>query len=326
VILTPDVFYRSLPKLIWHEDEPLWAPPSVALYLVSELASREVKVVLTGEGSDELFAGYDRYWMTALNVRWQTSYMKLPKGLRRLVRAQLSSPIWPTRLRRALGHTFLQYESFPDQLYFDNWFGVLSPIMLGDIADADLARELASVDVYGSHRAIFESTSGTDLIDRLLETDIRTNMVELLMKQDQMSMAASIESRVPFLDHKLVEFAATVPADQKIGRGSGKRLVKKALAGYLPNNILYRQKKGFPVPHEQWLKERFLDDVQALMMSDRAKSRRWLRPDKISGLFEMHRQGKQDLTRQIWALWGLELWARIFMDGEGPNVEPVPAS
>ena len=320
IVVTADTFLDALPRLIWHEDEPLWAPPSVALYYVSELASREVTVVLTGEGSDELFAGYDRYWMTAVNARIQSIYSHVPARVRLALRRILLHGPLPERARRALSHTALNHESYPDTLFFDNWLGVFSREQLVDIADVELRRDLESVDVRASHLDIFRRGVGAEIIDELLYSDIKTNLVELLMKQDQMSMATSIESRVPFLDHKLVEFAARVPARFKVKGTSGKHLVKEALGGYLPRSILHRPKKGFPVPYEEWLRDRYAPDIEAMLLSDRARERRWLKPEVVRRLFAAHRSGRVNMSRHIWALWGLELWARIFIDDERPGL------
>ena len=138
-------------------------------------------------------------------------------------------------------------------------------------------------------------------------------------------MATSIESRVPFLDHKLVEFAATVPWRQKIKGFSGKHIVKEALVEYLPASILHRPKKGFPVPWEAWLNEDFAPRIEKLLFETRALDRGWFEPAALREVFDTHRTGKVNRARQIWALWGLETWARIFLDGEVPQ-ETAPAS
>jgi asparagine synthase (glutamine-hydrolysing) len=321
VILTADAFLEALPRLVWHEDEPLWAAPSVALYFVSELASKEVKVVLTGEGSDELFAGYDRYWMTALNARALAPYRHLPAAARRILRAAAVDGPLPERARRAISHTFLNYDTLPDGLYLDNWLGVFPPAWQRAIGGPALQRDLDAANVYASHRQAYDASGAHDIIDRLLYTDIKTNLVELLMKQDQMSMATSIESRVPFLDHQLVEFAATVPARSKVKGFSGKHLVKDALKDYLPASIRHRPKKGFPVPYESWLRERFAPGIESLLLEPRALDRGWIQPAAIRALFAEHRSGRRNFSRQIWSLWGLELWARMFLDGERPSLD-----
>ena len=316
IVLTSETFAEAVPRLVWHEDEPLWGTASVALYFVSTLAARHVKVVLTGEGSDELFAGYDRYWMTALNARALSLYRMMPASGRRLLRKAVFSNAVPERARRALSHTFIAYESIPDGLILDNWFGVFPPEWQATIAGPNLARELGGTDVYSARRAVFDGAEGSDIVDRFLHLDIKTSLVELLMKQDQMSMATSIESRVPFLDHRLVEFAATVPARFKIGRFAGKRLVKDALRDMLPASIVERKKMGFPVPWEQWLRDDYLPSIEAMLLEPRALDRGWFTREAVRSLIAEHRDGRRNLSRQIWALWGLETWARSFLDND----------
>jgi asparagine synthase (glutamine-hydrolysing) len=145
------------------------------------------------------------------------------------------------------------------------------------------------------------------------------------MKQDQMSMATSIESRVPFLDYKLVEFAAQVPSRFKVKGTSGKHLVKEALAMQLPSSIRHRPKMGFPVPYDQWLRERFAPHINHMLLSERAFDRGWFNPESIRALLSEHWTGRTNHGRQIWALWGLEQWARIFLDGERPETPGRPA-
>jgi asparagine synthase (glutamine-hydrolysing) len=316
VVLTSDAFANALPRLVWHEDEPLWGTASVALYFVSELAARDVKVVLTGEGSDELFAGYDRYWMTALNARALRLYGLLPRAGRNLLRKGLFSDVVPERIRRAFSHTFLHADTIPESLILDNWFGLFSPEWQRQLAGPALARDLDTADVYMSRRDVFDHAPAADIVDRFLYLDIKTSLVELLMKQDQMSMATSIESRVPFLDHKLVEFSATVPSRSKIGRFSGKRIVKKALEGLLPDSIIYRKKMGFPVPWEQWLRESLLSRVEADLLAERALDRGWITAEGVRSILAEHRSGRTNLARQLWTMWGLEIWARMFLDGD----------
>jgi asparagine synthase (glutamine-hydrolysing) len=317
VCLTPEMFLSTLPRLIWHEDEPMWAPPSVALYAVAALAARSVKVVLTGEGSDELFAGYDRYWMTRWNARALAAYRMVPGSLRAGVRRRVLDGPLPERWRRALGHTVIGHEVLPDGLVLDNWFSVFTPEMQRHLLSDQMLETLDAVDVHAAHRDLWTSAGHVSDVERMLYMDTRSNLVELLMKQDQMSMAASIESRVPFLDHKLVEFAATVPLSLKLNARSGKRLVKQALAPYLPDRIVNRPKKGFPVPFDTWLRDRYLPQIRELLLSRQARERGWFKPDAVQRLLEDHAAGRVNAARQIWNLWGLELWAGTFLDGRG---------
>jgi len=316
VILTPDDFITSLPRMIWHEDEPIWAPPSVALHAVAELAGRTAKVVLTGEGSDELFAGYDRYWMTAWNARVAGVYGALPSFARKALRGLLVEGPLPERARRALSHTPFGRENTTESLVLDNWFGVFNPRMQREIGTPALAGMLAGVDVYDSQRREFDHGRNAHIVDRMLRTDVKCSLVELLMKQDQMSMAASIESRVPFLDYQLAEFAASIPAELKIRTHSGKHLLKRSLHGLLPESIINRPKEGFPVPIDRWLRERFLGQIRSVLLADDAQIAAWIRPEVTRALLDDHAAGRANAARRIWNLFSLELWARVFLGGE----------
>jgi asparagine synthase (glutamine-hydrolysing) len=170
-------------------------------------------------------------------------------------------------------------------------------------------------DAYAGSMQPWEQSSG-DLLHRLLYTDINSYLIELLMKQDQMSMAASIESRVPFLDHPLVEFTARIPADHQIKGMAGKFILKEAVADLLPNDIVYRKKMGFPTPWAYWLAGPQLDQIEGLLSAPRTKARGLFRPEAIRKIFAEHRGGLRDNGNRIWRLLNLELWQRVALEGD----------
>src|SRR6266566_3698357 len=246
VILGPEEFFASLPQLIWHEDEPLVWPSSVALHYVSRLAREKVKVVLTGEGGDEIFAGYLKYRVTLWNLRAGPLYRKL------VPREDQQSALFTS----------------------------------------ELTGELRDINAYVNSMRFFPSNgSNGNLLNRLLYLDTKTYLVELLMKQDQMSMAGSIESRVPFLDHKLVEFAARIPARYKVRAFSGKYLLRRAMAHRLPPEVLRRSKKGFPTPIRPWLRNQLVDKLSAVLTDGRMAERRLIKASYVQHLLEAHRRG-----------------------------------
>ncbi len=155
--------------------------------------------------------------------------------------------------------------------------------------------------------------------------DIKTYLVELLMKQDQMSMAASIESRVPFLDHKVVEFAASLPARYKLRFSSGKYLLRKAMARDLPPEVLRRNKKGFPTPIRPWLRNQLFERLSAVLTDGRMAERRLIEPGYIQHLLTAHRQGDSAATEGCWRLLNFELWCRIFLDRDAKVANSVAA-
>jgi len=318
VRVTCEKFFDALPKLIWHEDEPLVWPSSVALYFVAELAREHVTVVLTGEGSDETLAGYTRYPWTLWNSRLDRVYRySVPAGLRRVLRTSLRESGWVgADLRRKLSHIFLTRDGNSwASFYFDNFYSAFSAAEQADLFDGRLREELAALgaDAYQNSLTYWNNSSG-DLIARLLCTDIKTYLVELLMKQDNMSMAASIESRVPFLDHVLVEFAASIPACFQTRGLSGKMVLKRAIEDILPEEILYRRKMGFPTPWRGWLNGLQLDVIEALLLEPRSLDRGLFRQKALRRLFAEHRARHADHSDRIWRLLNLELWHRMFLD------------
>ena len=206
--------------------------------------------MLTGEGSDELFGGYGRYRYYLLNSRWLGAYKLLPGFVRKAIGSGIHhSPLLSGDLRRKLGHTFLGRGAEFESLYLDNFYSAFSGPELAPLM------KRGGESPYASFLGYWNQRSNSSLLSRLLYADQKTYLVELLMKQDQMSMACSIESRVPFLDHPFVEFAARVPDHMKLRKGVGKYIVKKAAEGLISPDILYRKKMGFPTPIKPWLRE-----------------------------------------------------------------------
>ncbi|MGH9403375.1 MAG: asparagine synthase (glutamine-hydrolyzing) [Terriglobia bacterium] len=308
-------FMESLPKLIWHEDEPIAWPSSVPLYFVARLARERVKVVLTGEGSDETLAGYTRYAWTLWNARFDRVYRGvLPGGLRSFIRDSVDAKALPLALQRRLRHTFLARDgaSWPS-FYFDNFYSVFT----GD-AQRELLAEGSTAGpdaAYHDVMSIWENSPG-DLLHRLLYTDIKTYLVELLMKQDNMSMAASVESRVPFLDHLLVEFTAGIPSAYATNRLAGKVILKSAAESLLPTSIIYRKKMGFPTPLRGWLAGAQLDQVEKMLLEPRSLEWGRFRPEALRRLFAEHRAKERDHYERIWRLMNLEIWRRVFLDSD----------
>lgn len=246
IVVTPTQFFDVLPQLVWHEDEPIAHPSSVALYFVSALAERHVKVVLTGEGSDELLAGYERYRKALYLLRFGTIYHSLtPTALRHLVRCYIEHLPPQSKVGQKLRRTFLSLEPDLETLYFDN-FSVFPRTMQSKMLTQQTKERVGTIDPYRIMRDYYERASNSDLLGRMLYVDVKTYLHELLMKQDQMSMAASIESRVPFLDYKLVEFTARLPERLKLRGWTTKYVLRRSMKGILPEEILSRRKMGFP--------------------------------------------------------------------------------
>jgi asparagine synthase (glutamine-hydrolysing) len=321
VVIDDRAFFDALPRLVWHEDEPIAHPSSIPLYFVSELARRHVTVVLTGEGSDELLAGYGKYPRIAWNWRAGTIYEGIvPSPLRSAIARAL--PWVPGTFGRYARRSFLAMDRTPASMFLDNF----ASIRLADqrrLLSAEARQTATPADAYSSSLAYFYRPNGhSTLLDRLLYADMKTYLVELLMKQDQMSMAASIESRVPFLDHKLVEFAATLPDDWKLQGWTTKRILREAMKGLLPDTILRRPKMGFPVPFGQWMRGGWNAVARDVLLDRRSIQRGIIEPSAVDQLLVLHREGRIDATDRIWSLLNLELWYRSFIDREATQTLP----
>ena len=313
-------FFNTLPRLIWHEDEPITWPSSVSLHFVSKLAAEQVKVVLTGEGSDELFAGYGRYRSNLINQKALGMYQVLPAGLRRGVRSWVSTTsLLRANIRRKVEHTFVGRDEKLESLYLDNYYSAFSN---------------GPDPAYRNYMKYWNSRPGAELLPRMLYADQKTYLVELLMKQDQMSMSCSIESRVPFLDHQFVEFTTRIPQHMKIRGGEQKYIFKKAVEDLLPHDIVYRKKMGFPTPIRQWLMSPQAQPLFTALLDRNGFVAKYVSLDELRPLIERHLRDQEDATDRLWRLLNLQLWGDLFITGkrdqwwdgvllEKPSSEPV---
>ena len=326
VVVGMDDFFQALPRLIWHEDEPIAWPSSVSLYFVSRLAAQQVKVVLTGEGSDELFGGYERYGWHQLNDKALRAYRAVPGGARSWLRSQLATnTLLSGSLRRKLKHTVLGREETFESLFLDNFYSAFSASeQQGLLAGSSNA-------IYDNYLGYRDERAGASLLQQMLYADQKTYLVELLMKQDQMSMACSIESRVPFLDHHFVEFATRVPDGMKIRGGTQKYILKQAVEDLLPPEIVHRKKMGFPTPLSQWLRDERAGVLFQTLLDRKSFLASYLNLDEVKTLLDRHRSGQEDGTDRIWRLLNLQLWGDLFITGKrdrwwgGIAAEPAPA-
>jgi asparagine synthase (glutamine-hydrolysing) len=320
IVVSDTDFFGALPRLVWHEDEPIAHPSSVPLHFVSALAREHVKVVLTGEGSDELLAGYGKYPRALLNWRAGGIYERLvPAPLRSTV-ADAIVPRLPGAFGRYARRSFLAMPRRAETMFLDNFAGM--PMR----AQRELmqAATLAGRDPYGPSLEYFGRVTGSTLRG-LLYADVKTYLVELLMKQDQMSMSTSIESRVPFLDHRLVEFAARLPDRLKLSGFTTKRILREAIRGLLPERILTRKKMGFPVPFAGWTRGAWNSVAAEVLLDRRTRERGLVNATAVAALLQAHRDGHRNGGDSIWALLNLELWYRTFIDGDGIQTLPTPS-
>jgi asparagine synthase (glutamine-hydrolysing) len=325
IVIDDRDFFGALPRLIWHEDEPIAHPSSVPLYFVSALARQHVTVVLTGEGSDELLAGYGKYLRLAWNWRAGTVYERMvPAGIRSMV-AGAVVPRLPRGIGRYARRSFLAMDRTPEAMFFDNFAAIRLADQRALLAPA-LRAAATQEQAYAAACMYFDRLNGNStLLDRLLYADVKTYLVELLMKQDQMSMATSIESRVPFLDHKLVEFAAQLPDEWKLSGLTTKRVLREAMDGLIPDDILKRPKMGFPVPFAAWTRGRWSAVARDVLLDVRTRQRGIIDPGGVEQLLRDHAAGATDGGDRIWSLLNLELWYRTFIDKQGVQALPEPS-
>ncbi len=309
ITITPEQFFEALPKLVWQEDEPIGFIASVPLYFVSKLAQEHVKVVLTGEGADETLAGYGRYSKALKLLTYGEKYeFMTPNFVREMVKSGVAT------LGGKLDRTFLTREADIENLFFDN-FGVFPKAMQAKIFTRETREKIADLNPYTEQNSLIERSDAHDVLDKLLYADTKTYLHELLMKQDQMSMAASIESRVPFLDHKLVEFTARMPREMKLRGGMTKWVLREAMKGILPAEILNRPKMGFPVPVGNWFRHEFKHIVDDYVLSERSLSRGIFDAKFVRELVKRHNAGENHDER-LWSLVNFEIWQRQIFDGD----------
>jgi len=310
-----------LPRLVWHLDEPFADSSALPTYYVSQAARQRVTVALSGDGGDEVFAGYQRRY--GLN-RWEGRLRRwLPAWLREGVLGPISriypKADWlprPLRAKYLLANLGVSFE----RAYFSD-ISLLRPEEKARAYTPQFRAELGGRDAFADFARHFQKVEGLDPLTRLLYVDLKTWLPnDILVKVDRMSMATSLEVRSPLLDHKVIEFAATVPPELKFRGGVSKYLLKRHLDGVVPRSVVHRRKQGFEIPLARWLRGDLRGMAEELLLSPRALGRGYLRPEAIRTLWGSHQRGLRDRSAHLWALMVLELWHRTFLDqpAQGP--------
>jgi asparagine synthase (glutamine-hydrolysing) len=309
----PDAI-EVLPKIVRHYGEPFADHSAVPSFYVSALTRDHVTVALNGDGGDESFAGYYSYVYTSMMSRFD----RLPIGLRRMAAAAASR--LPTngedrstlnRMHRVLGALPLDGPA-----RFSRYMSCFDSIDRERLYTAEYKALLADSDPESLIRDAWGGTSGTSLLDVMLEVDITTWLPgDLIPKMDVATMAHALEARSPFLDHELMQMAASIPAELKLPGTRKKGLLRDALAPWLPADILQRPKQGFCVPMASWLRNDLRGFAAEILLDPLTERRGYFRRSELSRLLERHSQGIADHGNQIWALLVQELWHREFIDG-----------
>ena len=319
IVVEPDVA-ELLPRLVWHMDEPTADPAIITAYLVCRDARENATVLLSGVGGDELFAGYRKhsahYWGEVYRkapaplrrmIEWGVSGLPSLRGMRMKGRVRMARKMARSASLSAVGRfimncTYLD-ASQKNELYMPS-----------------LRDELSGADASVCHQTAFDSVRDSDFLNQMLYVDTKIFMASLnLTYNDKMSMASSVEVRVPFLDRELAEFVAwNVPPDLKLKgrlRPATKHIFREAMKGILPDEVLRQPKAGFGAPADYWLANDLKEMVDDLLSETRIRQRGLFCPDALRKLVEEQRHGTQDWSMQIWQFLTLELWMQTFLDG-----------
>ncbi len=305
VFITPSDFRDFIPRFIQLMDEPVTESAAISLYYVSRLAKEQVTVVLSGEGSDEIFAGYDLYRYMAVLEK----YYRMAGPLTGFI-AQLGRIILPE------GHKLVKYLQLGAQPLEKRYKGISTyeeryKKRLYNDSFSRLCRKEKNTELDRFLTELFKQTKNNDVLSRMLNFDTRTWLVDdLLIKADRMSMAASLELRVPFLDYRLVEFAAAMPARYKIRNGAGKYILKKMMAGILPEEIIHRKKMGFPTPLKMMFEGDLYGYARDVLLSGGSEVSAYFSTGQIEKILQEHKAHKMDHHRVIWQMIVLEQWLR----------------
>jgi asparagine synthase (glutamine-hydrolysing) len=311
-IVTPDVC-RIVEEIIWHHDEPFADMSSVPTYIVSKMAREHVTVVLSGDGGDELFAGYERYLIDRQRQRFE----RVPGFFRRnlMLRASRWLP------RHVYGKNYLRNVSLePGARYIDS-ISCFDEDKKQQLLSNEFRRTLSRYNATDKFTRLFAAPGSSERLDHLLYLDSKTYLPgDIMTKVDRMSMAHSIEAREPLLDHKLIEFAQQIPARFKLHGSQTKSILKKAMRGIIPDEIIHRPKQGFGVPMQKWFKEDLREMLMDTLTDSRTRQRGYFDQRVVGAILREHLSGRRDNSRHLWSLLMLELWHRAFIDHQ-----PEPA-
>ena len=307
--------FDFLPKLVWHQDEPLADPVCIPLYFVSKLARDNGTIVVqVGEGSDEQFAGYS--WMKRelgfYNGLWRT-FRILPSFLRSAVYAVAGPPL--RKQRQWLALDYIRKGAENSELYWGGAIGLTEEhkrnLMRGRNGDGGIS-ELAR----SWHGEVLDRMPDADYLQRMIWMEFRNRLPELLlMRVDKMSMATSVESRVPFLDHRMVEYSMRLPVGLKLRKGVTKYILKKAVKGIIPNEIIYRRKQGFAAPINEWLRSTWHPFVSEMITTSWFVREGILDRTEVEKMLAVHASGRRNESMVLWTLLNLSLWHRRWFEG-----------
>jgi asparagine synthase (glutamine-hydrolysing) len=306
-IVTPEIC-EVVDELVWHFDEPFGDSSAIPTYMLSKLAREHVKVVLSGDGGDELFGGYTRY----ATDRKRSRFARLPRPLRE----GLMQPLGRNLPHGAWGRNYVNNVALePLDRYIED-ISIFTRLNKPSLYTNDFKQRLNSSDAAARFREIAARSRSVNPIDPLLYLDSKTYLPgDILTKVDRMSMAVSLEARVPLLDHKLIEFVCSrIPANMKMKGLETKYILKRAVADLVPTEILNRPKQGFGVPIKEWINRQLRERIRETLTEPRTVQRGYFQPRYVTLLLNEHERERRDHAGELWALFMFELWHRQFVD------------
>jgi asparagine synthase (glutamine-hydrolysing) len=315
--ITAGDFADFLPRYVWHMEEPVCEPPAVAMYYVSKLAKKYVKVLLSGEGGDEAFAGYSNY----RNILWLERLKHIMPALNGAVSRGLSGVSSWFHSSRLAKYSPLMNATFPDYYYSRTSNPYRSSSNgLGELYSTDFERSIDRECTVEPLQKLFSKVKDQGILDQMLYIDTKTWLPDdLLIKADKMTMANSLELRVPLLDHKVLEFAAALPAEYKVRGFSLKYILKRALSKRVPQAILKRKKVGFPVPYDSWMRGDLKNWLNGILLDGETSARGYFRKSTVEKLLSENASSGR-YSKELFSLAVLELWHRQFLGNERPSI------
>lgn len=312
-IVKPDAI-ELLPKLVWHYNEPYADSSALPSYYVAKMTKQEVTVALNGDGGDECFGGYERFMAARCAELINKAPFPFKENIIKLIIRKIPESLdfkdFKTRLKR-----FLAMSSKPYKERHYNWVTIFRDNEKKVLFSEEFNNETTGRISFAYLDKAFNECGSKDVVDLVMSTDIKTNLLDdLLVKMDIATMANSLEGRSPFLDHKMMEFCASMPSSLKVKGLRLKYIIKKSLSKALPKEILSRPKMGFGIPLDAWFRNELKDYSRDILMSEASVKRGYFKRESVKMILDEHAAGKSNNGARIWSLLNLELWHKIFID------------
>lgn len=313
-IVKPDIV-QLLEKLVWYFDEPFAVSSALPTYLLSQRTREHVTVALTGDGADEVFAGYPRYWWD----KTASIYGLIPLFFRKQIIWPIfnmlpSSTLSPSMNSMRRIKKYIKLGTLSSSRRYLEYLSFFNDDYKKELYSDELKTELEKTDPLDIFMPYLKEVSGNDIVTQRLYLDMKTSLPdEMLMKVDRMSMAASLEARTPFLDYRLVEFVMDIPSHHKLRGRNLKHILKRAVCDLLPDEIIHRKKHGFHVPLNKWLRNELKDYCDEVLGEKNLNKHGLFKADYVNALVKIHQQGKENLGHHLWSLIVFNLWHKKFL-------------